>query len=86
VTRLYSLAHGGDTIWVLQQLGAGELSAAPAEPPILSDAWDSEVALLPADLGMQVVESRGYRWITMQVRVRVIPSTTWMRDTTSRPS
>jgi hypothetical protein len=31
-------------------------------------------------------ESRGYRWITMQVRVRVTPSTTWMRKTTSRPS
>jgi hypothetical protein len=31
-------------------------------------------------------ESRGYRWITVQVRVRVTPSTTWMRKTTSRPS
>jgi hypothetical protein len=30
--------------------------------------------------------SCGYRWITMQVRVRVTPSTTWMRKTTSRPS
>jgi hypothetical protein len=31
-------------------------------------------------------ESCGYRWITVQVRVRVTPSTTWMRKTTSRPS
>jgi hypothetical protein len=31
-------------------------------------------------------ESCGYRWITMQVRVRVTPSTSWMRETTSRPS
>jgi hypothetical protein len=31
-------------------------------------------------------EACGYRWITMQVRVRVTPSTTWMRETTSRPS
>jgi hypothetical protein len=30
--------------------------------------------------------SCGYRRITMQVRVRVTPSTTWMRETTSRPS
>jgi hypothetical protein len=30
-------------------------------------------------------ESFGYRWITMQVRVRVTPSTTWMRAATSRP-
>ena len=27
-----------------------------------------------------------YRPITLQVRVRVTPSTTWMRETTSRPS
>ena len=27
-----------------------------------------------------------YRWITMQVRVRVTPSTTWMREATSRPT
>src|SRR5215217_8212095 len=28
----------------------------------------------------------GYRWTTMQVRVRVTPSTAWMREATSRPS
>jgi hypothetical protein len=28
----------------------------------------------------------GYRWITVQVRVRVTPSTAWMREATSRPS
>jgi hypothetical protein len=28
----------------------------------------------------------GYRWITVQVRVRVMPSTAWMREATSRPS
>jgi hypothetical protein len=28
----------------------------------------------------------GYRWSTVQVRVRVTPSTTWIRETTSRPS
>ena len=31
-------------------------------------------------------EACGYRWIIMQVRVRVTPSTTWMWETTSRPS
>jgi hypothetical protein len=30
--------------------------------------------------------SRGYGWSPVQVRVRVMPSTTWMRATTSRPS
>src|SRR5829696_2145503 len=28
----------------------------------------------------------GYRWITVQVRVRVTPSTAWIREATSRPS
>jgi uncharacterized protein with GYD domain len=38
------------------------------------------------DLIMRLPASCGYRRITVQVRVRVTPSTTWMRETTSRPS
>jgi hypothetical protein len=38
--------------------------------------------------GVAVVATRfcGYRWITVQVRVRVMPSTAWMREATNRPS
>jgi hypothetical protein len=39
-----------------------------------------------ARVGRRPGEHAGYRWSTMQVRVRVTPSTTWMRETISRPS
>ena len=55
----------------------------PAAPPF-GDLLAC-TAVVGRQLG-QLGEACGYRRITMQVRVRVTPSTTWMRETTSRPS
>jgi hypothetical protein len=49
--------------------------------PRLGDGWTASRSGT-----VQPPGSMRYRWITMQVRVRVTPSTTWIREATSRPT
>jgi hypothetical protein len=54
--------------------------------------WSQQLLLLGAVPGTHLEGGGsgdrffGYRRITVQVRVRVTPSTAWMREATNRPS
>jgi hypothetical protein len=73
----------------------GSLSRPPSRAlAVLEPAIASQLLLLVCVSGLHLeggvavaaTALCGYRWITVQVRVRVMPSTAWMREATSRPS